>query len=138
MQPSRYVARIAWDRRGRPTLPLLGDGILWGGHRAVSQTILSKVYARFSCLPGPARRGKVSRHFFTFADAVTSWISACAEAILILSLHNPHLINVLPVTSQRLRIQSLRRRCRHARQVEPIATVVDAQRFGLVYLNDRL
>ena len=71
MQPSRYIARAAWDRMGWHALPPLGGGIFWGGHRAVSQTILSNVYVRFSCLRGPARRGKVSRHFYTFADAST-------------------------------------------------------------------
>ena len=67
-QSSRYVARVAWDRMGWPTLPRLGGGMFWAGHRAVSQTILLNVCVRFSYLRWPARRGKVSRHFFTFAD----------------------------------------------------------------------
>ena len=68
MPPSRYIVRVAWDRMGWPTLPRLGGGMFWAGHRAVSQTILSNMCVRFSCLRWPARRGKVSRHFCTFAD----------------------------------------------------------------------
>ena len=68
MQSCRYLGRVASDRMGWPTLPPLGHGILSVGHRAVSQTILPRVYARFSCFPWPARTSKVKRHFCTFAD----------------------------------------------------------------------
>ena len=67
-QFSHEIVRIAWNFWGLHGGALLGHGIPRAGHRAVSQTILLNVCVRFSCLRWPARRGKVSRHFCTFAD----------------------------------------------------------------------